>query len=179
MAVLVTNEKVKFTPFREGKKTCWPMVWWGILEPFQPSGIQVRIFENPPQMESHAPLRRISIIESILAWCKEWKQSQSTWSTSDREIKEHDEKTLDRKSLPPFLVLVPEPWVLLWRQRCHLECYRSFIGGEGMNANLSWDFLTARNKTHSITQIYIDTHTKEGLCLSQGHIMKWKVRECN
>jgi len=50
-------------------------------------------------MGSYYPLRGKSFIESILAQCKEWKQSKSLRSISDRQIDEHYPKTLERLKL--------------------------------------------------------------------------------
>ena len=74
-------------------------------------------------------------------------------------------KTLDPQK-PHLLVLVPEPWSLLFKQRFHLEniTWKYYILkiGEIMDANLSWDPSVANNKAHgNYIHTYMYTHTKE------------------
>lgn len=133
-------------------------------------------------MESQISLGRVSIIESILVSCKEWKLSKSTWKITSRYINEHDAETPDVKSFTSYSIFRTLSLVL--NSRYHLEntCSHHRLKKKWKQIN-AFGFIGYKKKF--IQNPYINTNTQEKrvsvvfTSKEKEHRMKGKCRECS
>lgn len=143
----MTNRKVKFTPLG-GKKDESPASGMRRRNPgVTPTlWLPVRLFRFLPQMESHAPLRELSITESILVWCKDWKQSKSTcvlrhWWQINQGC---EAQTIEVVPLPASS---PGSMGSALLKRCHIENVADHHRCV-CDTDQPWDSSVAKNNTH-------------------------------
>lgn len=160
MTTLVTNQKVKFTPFREGKKETLANGVRKNLGAIPTLGLPVRIFETPFQMGNYSPRSGKSFIESILVQCKEWKQSKTLRSISDRQIDEHYPKkdwswSWGSNTLVTWCEVLEKTLMLgnsegrrrsTWQRMRWLD---SFTGSTDMNLSKFWEAVKNREAWHA------------------------------